>query len=903
MKDKILRKWAYIAATHPWWVIVVLLSITVLAVISASRLKMEMRWSDLLPMNDPVAQEFDKILKEYKSAETIHIVVQGDEEQMKEFADRIVPQIEELTDYVERVDYKLDKKFLAQHGFMLIKEKDLESTKDMFKDLNLIPLMTSINDNFEKEYIGDEEALSTKEKENEAVRSLDGFYYWLRAIDTFLSDPEHADRALAESAVDQLLYGDPYFLSYDKHTLLIAIRPTFSSMDIDKDVASTNALQAVIDKNLPDFPDIRAGLTGIIPLQKDEMEHTMSSMKISSIVALVLVLILFILTFRMWSAPILAGLNLIISIIIAAGFVGLMLGRLNLMTSMFAVILIGLGIDYSIHIISAYSERRNLDKDATSAMEQALIRSGPGIFTGALTTAAAFFALAISVTQGIKEMGIVLGIGIISAMLTTMFGLPAILVARERVITKLSRRPFKQPHIEFKILERFGNLVARRPILYLAIAIGLTFFFLYQALNIKFDYNMYNVEPKGLMTVALQDTIIEAFDMSPDFAMVTASSIEESYELAEKAKEMPAFSMVEHIGDFLPPEELQLKRRPYVEDIRKSLLNTREMSISYKNIDTFVAELERLDMNIYELSQLAFIGGQDKVDEKCRSIIGNPEDETSGSYILELVERIKQNPEHAARALNLFKKYYMPDLRKKLYDMANPELITLKTLPEHIKERYINDAGDTYLVTIYPREMIWEFTAMRRFNKQVELVSPKVTGNPPLFMRLIDYIARDGLWASILTLGIVFLLLWFDFHSPLMALLAMIPLVAGGIWMVGILKTLGMMLNFINVIGLPMIIGIGIDDGVHLLHRYKFEGFGMTPIVLRTTGKAILLTSLTTMAGFGSLMLGTYRGWADLGMLLSLGVAACFLTTVLYLPAIISLVHWKNENKKATPKN
>ena len=122
-----------------------------------------------------------------------------------------------------------------------------------------------------------------------------------------------------------------------------------------------------------------------------------------------------------------------------------------------------------------------------------------------------------------------------------------------------------------------------------------------------------------------------------------------------------------------------------------------------------------------------------------------------------------------------------------------------------------------------------------------------------------------------------------------MALLGVIPLLAGGIWMVGILKSLGMMLNFINVMGLPMIVGIGIDDGVHLLHRYQYEGLKKTPTVLRSTGKAILLTSLTTMAGFGSLSLASYRGWASLGILLAVGVGACFLTTVLFLPAIIGL--------------
>ena len=103
------------------------------------------------------------------------------------------------------------------------------------------------------------------------------------------------------------------------------------------------------------------------------------------------------------------------------------------------------------------------------------------------------------------------------------------------------------------------------------------------------------------------------------------------------------------------------------------------------------------------------------------------------------------------------------------------------------------------------------------------------------------------------------------------------------------------MLNFLNVMGLPMIVGIGIDDGVHLLHRYQYEGLDKTPLVLKSTGKAILLTSLTTMAGFGSLSLASYRGWASLGILLAIGVGACFLTTVLFLPAIIGLMKQKKD--------
>lgn len=890
MREKILRRWARFAATHPWRVIISVLIITVLSALSATRIRLDMRWSDLLPMNDPKAREFDEIITEYKSASTFLIVVRGEEQEIKNFADAVTPEIMQLTQFFHRVDYKLDKEFLAEHALMLTETKDLETSADMFKDLHLIPLLTSINDNFEEEYVGDEKALSTKEKENEAVRMLDGFHSWLMAMDYFISNPQ-ANAALVDSAVERFLYGDPYFISQDKHVLLMNLKANFSAMDIDQDIASTEHVQAILDRMLPDFPGVEAGISGVIPLQKDEMEHTTKDMQFSSILALVLVLILFMLTFRMWSAPILAGLNLVIALTIAAGVVGLVLGRLNMMTSMFAVILIGLGIDYSIHIIAVYGERRAIDNDAANAMQEALVRSGPGIITGALTTAAAFFALAISVTQGIKEMGIVLGTGIICAMLTTMILLPSILVARERFLRRVSKKPFKQPHVEFKILGKIGKSIATRPLLYVIIATVVTGLLFYQALNIKFDYNMMNLEPKGLTTVELQDTIIQAFDLSTDFAMVTTGSIEESYEMAERLKEMPLVSMVENIADYVPPIEKQLERIPHVEKIRGLVArNATRTLITTNSLDHLIAQLERLDMNIYELSQLAFIGGQDKVDDKCKSIIGDPEQEGSESFIINLVEKIKDDPARAAVQLNKFQTYYYPNLRHKIHAMANPEIITLQNLPDRIKNQYVNKAGDKYLVTIYPKEQVWDYAALTRFARQLETVSPKITGSPPIFLHLIRLIGRDGLMATILTVIIVTILLWIDFRSLRFALLGVIPLIAGGIWMLGIMKTVGAMLTMLNVMAIPMIVGIGIDDGVHILHRYVFEGLNKTPTVLRSTGKAVLLTSLTTMVGFGSLMTASYRGWVGFGTLLVTGVGACFITTILFLPSIIGLM-------------
>jgi hopanoid biosynthesis associated RND transporter like protein HpnN len=897
MKEQLLRKLGRFTTKYPWWIVGGIFVLIILSLVLAQNMDMELRWSDMLPANDPKAKEFERIIEEYKSASTILIVVQGDEAEIKQYADEIAPQIEKLDQYVERVDYKIDKEFFSEHGFMLAQRDDLETTVDMFGDLNLVPFLNNINDNFEKEYVGNQEALSTKTKEDEAARSLDGFLEWLQTMDTFIGNTEYANKALVDSTVDQFLYGDPYFISYDKGTILISCKPTFTSMDINKDVASTIAIEKIIEKMKADYPGINAGITGVIPLQKYEMEYMNRTMLISSIVALLLVITLFILSFRMVSAPLLAGLNLIIAIIITVGITAIVIGRLNMMTMVFAIILIGLGIDYSIHLISVYHERRNIDPDRTTAMEETFARSGSGIMTGALTTAAAFFALVISSTRGIKEMGIVLGIGILSAMATSLVALPAVLTIRERIISKIKKQPVKPRTLEFKFLGSMGKHITHRPFVYLGIAIVVTAFFLYQALNIKFNYDMLDIEP-DIPCVHLQDTIVKVFDMSPDFAMITGSSIEESWELEQKAKSMPALSIVEGIGDVCPPESVQNLRQPFVEAIRENLaLNRVEKPMNRTDLNLLVEQLQRLDMNIYELSQLAYIGGQDKIDDKCKHLIGDPEKEDSESYILQIVDRIKANPDIALSQLNRFQHYYFANLHSRVYRMANPKIITLDMLPESIRERYVSESGTNFLVTVYARQYIWDFEVMKRFTKQLELVSPRATGTPPIFLHLINLIGRDGLRATILTLIIVTILLWIDFRSFKLALLGIIPLITGGIWMMGIMKSLGMLLDVVNVIGIPMIVGIGIDDGVHILHRYKYEGFNKTPLVLRSTGKAILLTSLTTMAGFGTLAFGGYPAYRSLGILLAIGVAACFVTTVLFIPAIISLV---NKRKKRT---
>lgn len=890
MRKRILAAWGRIAARFPGWVIMGALALTIVSGIFASRLKMTTRWSDLLPLNDPMVQEFNKIIEEYQSASNTIMVVQGPEDRIKAFADYITPLIRAMDKDVKRVDYLIEKEFIEKHGFMLMKTNDLENSVDIFSDLSLPPLLTHINDNFEKVYTHTEESLSSREKENNAIAFLDGISHWLQTMDLYISSPELGSKQTPE-AVDRFLMGDPYFISQDKQTLMISIEPTFSAMDMDRVVAHVDSLTGLIKKEITAFPDVRAGLTGMMPLARDEMVYAMKDSTITSIVAFVLIIVLFILSFRLWTAPLLAGINLGLGIIWAAGFSSFFLDSLNIMTSMFAVILFGLGIDFSIHIISLYLEMRYHGQSPELAVQSTLLKSGAGILTGASTTAAAFFTLMISDSRGIKEMGLILGVGILATMLSTILVLPAILVYREKLTGKLFKKTPRPKNVSFAFLGNFAGHTSSHPILYLCIGLLITGIFLWQALNITFDYDYLNMEPEGIDSVTLQDVMIEAFEMSPDFVLITAKNVEEARRITRDAKDLKSVSLVESISEFIPSEEEQNERRPFIEKIRENLTATTVLPrITESDLEPLAIELDRLDMNIYELAQMAYIGGQDRVDRKCKDIIGDPEDSTAVSQPLRLAEKLLSGNSQIAEKLNRFQENYEPLLRRKSLAMANPDLITLESLPEGIKNKFFNKRRDHLLITIIPKEKVWDFEFLSRFTEQMKRVDESITGMPPMFLSLINYIGKDGIKATLLTLAVVFLLLLLDFRSIRMALMAMIPLTLGAVWMVGLLKTIGNQLTFVNVIGLPMIVGIGIDDGVHIMHRWRIEGRGKIEEVFSSTGKAILLTSLTTMAGFGSLLLAKYRGFGSLGILLILGVASCFLTTVLIISSLMGLM-------------
>ena len=947
MREKILKKLAAWHTAHPWRALLIVLLLTLVCIGFASQLTVTTRTSDLLPERDPKVVQFNRIIDEFATATNLIVLVQGEEQRIKEFADQLAPLILELRDssrdeelqeeidklqakieqleakggkeskieelraeirelqsqmnfkLFQRVDYKVNVEFLKEHMLMLVKEDDLKNLKDFFMDPNLIGLLENYNDSMEKEYVGQEESISTREKEDGAWAFLEGIQNLILILERAASGEEISEEQI-QIAVDKLLFGEPYLLSYDKKALILTAVPDFTIMERYFIMSSTELTQAVVDGLLEDYPDVEAGLCGTIPKEHDEQIYTQQSLGFTTLIALVAILLLLMFSFRMWVAPLFALVNLLVGVIWALGSAAIVVGQLNMLTSTMAVIILGLGVDFSIHIFSVFTERREAGDSIAAAMEKTFLKSGKGIITGAFTTACAFYALVISSSRGMKEMGLVMGTGLLAILLATLLCLPFMLIWRERFKewrrkNKDVVKPVIHRDISFRFLGRAGEWLSRKYAFTILISVALSAFLIWQAVSIKWDYDYRNMEPQ-VPSILLLDEIMEKFDLSMDYALVITDSVDESYELSKKYRDLSSVAVTDDISVFVPSEEQQKKRIPHINEVKESIQSTPiKTAVLSKEMGTFIDELERLEMNIMEMQDMAFLGGQDKVDNKCKEIVGDPDDPNSGNLVQRLLQLLNTDISAATRGMSRFQQSFAPYFKDSVIRMSSTESIHLEELPETILDRYSNTTRDLFLITVYPSGSIYDGKFLNKFADDVERVSEKATGMAPLMVALLRIFGRDGRNAALLTLAVVFILLWIDFRKPWYALIAMIPLALGVFWMVGLMNLTGILLSMMTVMGVPLIIGIGIDDGVHIMHRWRHEGNGRIRTVYSSTGKAILLTSLTTMFAFGSLMFSVMPGFGQFGGALFLGVGACFLTTAIVLPGILGIIDRKNK--------
>jgi len=684
------------------------------------------------------------------------------------------------------------------------------------------------------------------------------------------------------SALDLSRSGTEYFFTSSGNLLIMRLLPAkdFGTMDvIGKPLA---VVRQALEASRAAYPDVTAGITGRPVLQADEMDTTNRDMTQATLISMVLIALLFMLILHGWLRPLLLLISLALAMAWSFGFATAAVGELNLLSIVFALVLVGIGVDFGVHVIMRYVEANTTGATVDDAVRISLFRIGPGIILGALTSVCAFYAVLWSDFVGLAELGLIGGTGILLCLLAMMTVLPSLLLisGRRNLFPSSSPRISAMPFLE-RLSTRPGWAVG---ILLLITLTGLPGIF-----KVRFDYNLLKLQAEGLESVEYEKVLIDASGESTWYAIISADHLEGVSRLSQALKELSSVGKVESILDFMPED--QASKQVLFEEAARHLASIplHRLPSPLPEAGGLISSLSRLSQTLEGLQEKLFAAGAGReitlIDQDLAAI-----DAISGL--------LRQDPQKADR-LKALQDGIQRDLAasvKQLGIWLSAPTVTTRNLPDSIKRIYLGKDG-AYQIKVIPKGDVWNFDELNEFVSQLRGVDPLVSGVPVGVLESALLMHRTFLLSAGLTIVLVTLILWFYWRSIPAVFLSMLPLWVSIFWLLEIMGWLGIDFNLANFFAIPILIAIGVDGGIHLLARwgeiqYRAKSQPKRPDGLfhTSTPTAVALSFATTMIGFGGLLFAHHRGLASLGWVMVIGSLMGMLACILVLPPALKLM-------------
>jgi len=894
--NRVFTAFETLAYFHPWWVLSVSLILAALSVwFTVAHLQFNTHRSDLISKD----MKFHKLYRQYRERfqdfDGMIVVIEGEHpEAMKQFADQLVERLQNRPEISSEIYYKVNTDYFKNKSLLFLEPNSLKqladklrSHQDFLEQVNASPglntLLRSLNREISSGVVDSllTDMLGTEDEEEQKDDAADlGLLVSLLAQMTRHVEGDTAYRSPWGTFLEEEnnpLREAGYLVSDDERLLFILLNPLETEGDFAGSKNAIEGIRAIAKDLAPNFPSIKVGMTGGEVISSDEMFTTHLDVKNASKYALTGVALLFIIFYRRVTEPLLAVFTLIVSIAWAMGYTTLSVGHLNIISVVFTTILIGLGIDFGIHILCRYREERRLGNEAYLAMRNTLQQTGRGNLAGAITTAIAFGAMVFTDFIGIVELGIIAAGGIVLCLLGMVLLLPALISIEERwrkPVYALPEQVGKRDAFFEKMYSHYYFIIFAS--LGVLIACG------YFSKDLYFDYNLLNMQAKGTEAVQYEMKIIENAKRASWNAALVADDIQDAKEKYRILKAMPSVGKVESLLTAMPEnQEARIRNvkslapliEPFEVEPEDELFSLRAIQATMKKIR-------------FKLRKKEKEGEQDDVFE-------------ASLRARQLNEALKTaDPQTTAARLKAFSQTLFVDYRKKISDLkqsVNPAPVKVEDLPQDMKDRFVSADGK-YLLLVYPSINIWEREEMEKFLYEMRRIDPDVTGNAVHMFEssrlMIDGYLRAGLYA----LAAITLYLLLTLRNIRTTILVLLPTLAGAILTMGFMRLTGIQFNLANLVILPLILGIGVVDGVHILHRCREAPECGENVISKSTGQAVILTSLTTMIGFGSLMVADHHGVYSVGLVLTLGVGSCMITSVTLLPALMKLCQargWK----------
>jgi hopanoid biosynthesis associated RND transporter like protein HpnN len=910
---------------HPTLVLALsTLAVAASAFAAGTRLQYKTQRNDLISPRKESQQRWRHYLAEFGDDDDMVVVVRGhDRRRMEAALEDLAAKVRGRPELFDRLFYKVDLRPLRNRALMFLPVGEIEKIRKNLGGMgplldpaavphalgDLVPegiARTVAPMAWQFLSLGsllDEAARRAGARTPDAPLSADDeqFFTQLLAISRSAADTL-ADPAAYRNPWSSLMGRPPeqkdllaepqYFFSGDNGLAFLLVRPVKEQGSFTAALRSVTTLREMVARTRTDFPGIEFGLTGLPVLETDEMAAAQHDTSLASWLAIGGVALLFVVVYRGVAYPLLTVVTLLTGTAWALGWLTLTVGHLNILSATFAVMLIGMG-DYGVLWVMRYEQARQSGMGVADALRHTAAHVAVGNLTAATTLALAFFAAILADFQAVAELGWIAGCGVLLCAFACFTVLPALLVTFDRRLLPAAAgaewgsgecemsgkrwrldSPFPTPPSS---LDRgwLPRLTAR-PGLVVAGFGAVALLLVGCAARVKYDHNLLHLQAANLDAVKWELTLIEHTAGASWHALSITDTPEEALALKARYERMPEVSRVVEVATLVPGD--QDRKQALMADIQRKLRHLPPRGERIAHATPAVADLRTGVVGVLAKLEAAAppAGLLEDLRRSLNAFLGklSATDESM-----------------AADRLRVFEERMAGDLAEDLHrlrDVSTPAPIVVADLPPALRERYVGSGGK-WLLRVFAKDCLWEFEPLRNFVDRIRTVDPKATGKP--FGTVEGLIAmKDGLQrAGAYAFAVIVLVLLLDFRSLPRTLVAVAPLALGVGMTVGLMGLFGVPLNPANMIAFPLILGVGVDNGVHVLHDWLLRRGEGRATISHAIGRGVTVKAFTTMIGFGTLMLSTERGLAGLGLILTLGVCCSMLSALVLLPAALRL--------------
>ncbi|MCP3978422.1 MAG: MMPL family transporter [bacterium] len=804
-----------------------------------SKLELESNILALIPEGNPRVDSLREALEDFGSIDYLLVLLQAEEgkgpDELEEFADLFAENLEERDDLIDVVEYRFehDEAFLElfyENALLFLDADGLDEIAGQLEDEAILEqlrqnklIMTSPTG-----------ALMADQVRNDPLGLM----------------PLFINRLAGNQGVFKIDLSGGYYLGKDGRSLIMLVKPTGPSQDLAFDkllLAGVSEAEAATREELRDDMGYVAGdevgvgarYGGTYAVAVDEERLIRKDVTFNAFASLFAVSALYFLCYRRFAALFYSSLPLLVGQALTFGLAFLVLRGLNASSSAFAALLMGLGTDFVIVIYARYVEERQKGRTLAEATELMIGETGLGVFTGAITSAGTFYAMCISQFRGLFDLGFLIGSGILLCAIAILFMLPAMIKWNEGVRRRKSD-VVKKLHLQSFLLEHLITFSARHRGLVLTAAALITAASVYGATQVEFDDTSKVLRSDRSDAFRVQSEIAETFGASLSYMMA----------IAEAPTRDEAMELTQRVAKRL---------HPYIED---GTVGSMDSILTYLPASTEQAHVLR---TLSEDAEGRFDG------ERIRATFLRGLNETGFRH------------EAYAEFLERMQRFLAPARPVTLDDLEQQGL-------DRLLQRYVNtDGGRVRIVTyLHLTDPAWKrrsppgmIDALTAGDEGIVVTGTNVANVE--FRRIFMRESKQSL-----AIGLVFVLalLWIDFRSLKLTAVALTQLLCGVAIMLGTMKVLGIHLNYVNAFVATMILGVGIDYSIHLVHRLSLNGGRVDAGVLET-GKAVVIAALTNIAAFYTLTLGNYPALRSFGTVALLGSACCLLTSLTLVPALM----------------